>query len=103
MSSLKHTQIWLLAGIFLGVFLELALMGVGTPQEVRYCWQVALSKSLSHVQLFVTPWTVAARLLCPWDSPDKNTGGGSCSLLQGIFPTQGLNPGLPHGRQILTI
>ena len=30
------------------------------------------------------------------DSPDKNTGVGSHSLLQGIFPTQGLNPGLPH-------
>ena len=34
------------------------------------------------------------RLLCPWDSPGKNPGVGSCSLLQGIFPTQGLNPGL---------
>ena len=31
----------------------------------------------------------------------QNTGVGSLSLLQGIFPTQGLNPGLPHGRQIL--
>ena len=31
----------------------------------------------------------------------KNTGVGSLSLLQRIFPTQGLNPGLPHGRQIL--
>ena len=30
-----------------------------------------------------------ARLLCPWDSPGKNTGVGSRSLLQGIFPTQG--------------
>ena len=30
-----------------------------------------------------------------------NTGAGSLSLLQGIFPTQGLNPGLPHCRQIL--
>ena len=29
----------------------------------------------------------------------QNTGVGSVSLLQGIFPTQGLNPGLPHGRQ----
>ena len=29
------------------------------------------------------------------DSPDKNTGVGSLSLLQGIFPTQGSNPGLP--------
>ena len=31
-----------------------------------------------------------------------NTGVGSLSLLQGIFPTQGLNPGLPHCRQILS-
>ena len=31
----------------------------------------------------------------------KNTGVGSLSLLQGIFSTQGLNPGLLHGRQIL--
>ena len=38
---------------------------------------------------------------CPWNSPGQNTGVGSCSLLQGIFPTQGLNPGLPHCRQIL--
>ena len=29
------------------------------------------------------------RLLCPWDSPDKNTGVGCRALLQGIFPTQG--------------
>ena len=35
-----------------------------------------------------------ARLLCPWDSPGQNTGVGSGPLLQGIFPTQGLNPGL---------
>ena len=42
-----------------------------------------------------------ARLLCPWDSPVKNTGVGCCTLLQGIFPTQGSNPGLLHCRQIL--
>ena len=41
------------------------------------------------------------RLLCPWDSPGKNTRVGSLSLLQGIFPTQGSNVGLPHCRQIL--
>ena len=41
------------------------------------------------------------RLLCPWNSPGKNTGVGSHSLLQGIFLTQGLNVGLPHCRQIL--
>ena len=36
-----------------------------------------------------------------WNSPGQNTGVGSLSLLQGIFPTQGSNPGLPHCRQIL--
>ena len=40
-------------------------------------------------------------LYSPWNSPSQNTGVGSLSLLQGIFPTQGSNPGLPHCRQIL--
>ena len=39
--------------------------------------------------------------LCPWDSPGKNTGVGSHSLLQGIFPTQGSNLGLLHCRLAL--
>ena len=33
---------------------------------------------------------------CPWNSPGQDTGVGSLSLLQGIVPTQGSNPGLPH-------
>ena len=37
----------------------------------------------------------------PWNSPGQNTGVGRLSLLQGIFPTQGLNPCFPHCRQIL--
>ena len=37
----------------------------------------------------------------PWNSPGQNTGVGSHSLLQGIFPTQELNLGLPHCRRIL--
>ena len=36
------------------------------------------------------------RLLCPWDSPGKHTGVGCHALLQGIFPTQGLNLSLLH-------
>ena len=47
-------------------------------------------ESESFICLFVTP-----------NSPGQNTGGGSVSLLQGIFPTQVSNPGLPHGRRIL--
>ena len=52
-------------------------------------------KSFSHVLLFVTHG-----LYSPWNSPGKNTRVGSLSLLQGIFPTQWSNPGLPHCRQI---
>ena len=37
----------------------------------------------------------------PWNSPGQNTGVSSLSLLQGIFLTQGSNPGLPHCRWIL--
>ena len=40
-------------------------------------------------------------LYSPWNSPGQNTAVGSLSLLQGIFPTQRLNPGLPHCRWIL--
>ena len=47
-------------------------------------------KLLSCVQLFVTPWTIQ------WNSPGQNTVVGSLSFLQGVFPTQGSNPGLPH-------
>ena len=63
-------------------------------------------KSLSHVQLFGTPWTVARQaqspeLLCSWDFPGKNTGVGCHFLLQEIFPTQGSDSGIPHSRQTL--
>ena len=40
-------------------------------------------------------------LCSPWNSPGQNTGVGSLSLLQGIFPAQGSNPGLLHCRRIL--
>ena len=49
-----------------------------------------------HVWHFVTSW-----LYSPWNSPGQNTGVRSLSFLQGIFPTQGLNPGLLHYRRIL--
>ena len=40
-------------------------------------------------------------LCSSWNSPGHNTGVGSLFLLQGIFPTHGSNPGLPHCWQIL--
>ena len=51
---------------------------------------VCVLSCFSLVQLYVTLWTVT-RLLCPWDSPGKNTEVGCHALLQGIFPTLGLN------------
>ena len=51
---------------------------------------------LSCVRLFVTHG-----LYSPWNSPGPNTGVGSLSLLQGIFPARELNPGLLHCRWIL--
>ena len=50
-------------------------------------------------QLCPTLWPHG--LYIPWNSPGQNTGVGSLSFLQGIFPTQGSNPGLSHYRQIL--
>ena len=41
-------------------------------------------------------------MVCPWNSPGQNTGVGCHSLLQGIFPTQGLNPDPQHCRQTPT-
>ena len=70
------------------------LLGVETP-KVKV-------KLLSRARLFVTPWIVACtKLLCPWDFQGKSTGVGCHFLLQGIFPTQGSNPGLWHCRQTL--
>ena len=58
--------------------------------------------SLSHVWLFATTWTITHQApLCSWDFPGKNTGGGSHSLLQRIFLTQGSNPGLLNCTWIL--
>ena len=57
----------------------------------------SLSISRSVVSDSLQPYGLwPARLLCPWNSPGKNTGVGCQSLLQGIFPTQGSNPAFPH-------
>ena len=58
-------------------------------------WQMPFSmcmRSCFRVRLSATPWTVAYQVLCPWDSPGRNTGVGCHSLLQGIFPTQKSTP-----------
>ena len=64
--------------------------------------QVNISVSHSVVSDSLKPLGLwPARLLCAWSSLGRNAGVGGHSLLQGIFPTQELNPGLLHFRQIL--
>ena len=66
--------------------------GVKPGKSYRQAWKVSVS---SRSVMSSPPGS------CPWDSPGKNTGVGCHALLQGIFPTQGSNPGLLHHRQIL--
>ena len=69
------------------------LGGASRSVLLKYDWKWKL---LSCVQLFATHG-----LYSPWNSLGQNTGVGTLSLLQEIFPTQGLNPGLLHYRWIL--
>ena len=66
-----------------------AKVGIG-PFSLKW------SESRNHVCLFATHG-----LYSPWNFLVQNTGVGSLSLLQGIFSTQGSNPGLPHCRRIV--
>ena len=47
---------------------------------------------LSYVQLYVNPWTVPTRILCPWNFPGKNTGVGRHLLSLGHLPDPGVEP-----------
>ena len=68
----------------------------------RVCGCVCMCVSHSVVSSSLQPHGLQpTRALCPWNSLGKNTRVGSHSLLQGVFPTQELNPGLLHCRQIL--
>ena len=59
-------------------------------------------EGVCDVSCSVVPNSVLpSKLFCPWNSPGKNTAVGCHSLLQGIFPIQGLNLDLLHCRQIL--
>ena len=62
-------------------------------KSIQFMW----SESRSVVSDSLRP----QGLYSPWNSPGQNTGVGSLSPLQGIFPTQGSNPGFPPCGQIL--
>ena len=65
------------------------------------CGMMKVCQLFSHVQLFAPPGWQPTELLCSWNSPGTNFGVDSHFLPQGIFQTQGLNPGLLTCRQIL--
>ena len=108
----------------------LPILHTQDTQTYTLDWHVASNNFFSHCGIsliFLMPWkgiwcshlskphyewvgeshsVVSSSLqlhgLCsPWNSPSQNAGVGSLSLLQGIFPTQGSNPGLPHCQWIL--
>ena len=62
-------------------------------------WVLGSLKSESRSVVSASLWPHGQ--YSPWNSPGQNTGMSSLSLLQGIFPIQGSNSGLPHCRQIL--
>jgi len=67
-------------------------------------WKEGLLNKLgdeSEIHLVVSDSFCPHGRYSPQDSPGQNIGVGSLSLLQGIFPTQGSNPGLQHCRRIL--
>ena len=67
------------------------------PLHLHICKDNSVKWSRSVVSDSLRP----RGLYSPRNSPGQDTGVGSHSLLQGIFPTQGSNPGLPHCRRIL--
>ena len=68
-----------------------------SPQNIEVLFSTFYTKL--EIGMCVSLWPHG--LHGPWNSPGQNTGVGSHSLLQGVFPTQGSNPGLPHCRWIL--
>ena len=70
---------------------------VFTEFDMGFSCQIALKVKVTKSCLTLRPHG----LYSPWNSLGHNTGLGSLSLLQGIFPTQGSNPGLQHCRWIL--
>ena len=92
-----NTEFWL------GICLSVLPRNRTTRVCVCVCVLICVCVCVSHAVMFdsLQPHgLLPARLLCPWNSPGKDTGVDYPSLLQGIFLTQGLNPGLLHGRQI---
>ena len=84
-SSIPSLLLWIFASLFFS-FIFIVKVKVESLSRVRLC--DPMDSSLQQA-------------LCPWDFLGESTGVGCHFLLQGIFPTQASNPGLPHCRQML--
>ena len=85
----------------MGRAVSLAAKGEPEAAPAPYQPQPCCAEQLAHVCAQSCPTLQpcglrSTRLLCPWESPGKNTGVGCHFLLQGIFMTQGLNLHLQH-------
>ena len=78
------------------LFLQLLLLVFPTPRvgSSTFFYYIILSHESESV--ISDSWRPHG-VLCTWNSPDKNTGMRCSSLLQGTFPTQEQNQGLPRG------
>ena len=92
---------------------------ISGPVGSRHCGPLSSFDSTFNINTSSTSWGLVSvirsvvpnslwphglqptRLLCPWEFPGNDTGVGCYFLHQGIFPTQGSNPGFLHCRQIL--
>ena len=87
------------------MFLEQSVLLVSRqeakPNAILLLWYLYVHESESESHSVVSDSLWLRGLYSSWNSLGQNTGVGSLSLLQGLFPTQGSNPGLPHCRQIL--
>ena len=84
------------------IYVQLCLLPPHSTETVLKVVCVVLCVSVTKsCPTLAIPWTVTTRLLCPWDSPGKNTRVGCHFFLQGIFPAQRLKLNLLLGCQIL--
>ena len=92
-----QTTFWDCTWISKGLYIILFLCGSPlTKRMLNRYWQNRKWESESCSVVSKSLW-----LYSSWNSPSQNTGVGSCSLLQGIFPTQQSNPGPLHCRWVL--
>ena len=92
----------------IGVFSNESALCIRLPKYWNCSFSISPSNEYSGlITVESESRSVMSNSLCPhglhspWNSPGQNTGVGSFSLLEGIVPTQGSNPGLLHYRWIL--